>query len=44
VHGVIQFLHVQVEKAAELHRQLVSMYGENVNESMVRRWVYEFKI
>jgi hypothetical protein len=30
VHAIIRFLHVKGETAAEIHRQLVSVYGEGV--------------
>ncbi|KAG5348043.1 SETMR methyltransferase, partial [Acromyrmex charruanus] len=44
LRGIIQFLFAQDFKSVDIHKQLVSVYGESVmSESMVRRWVREFK-
>lgn len=44
LRGVIQFLYAQGFKSVQIHEQLISVYGEGVmSESMVRRWVREFK-
>ena len=44
VRGVIQFLNARSFNSAQVHEQLVSVYGQSVmSESMVRRWVREFK-
>jgi hypothetical protein len=39
VLAVIRFLHAKGETAAEIHRQLVSVYGEDVmNRQNVEKW------
>jgi hypothetical protein len=44
VRAVIRFLHAKGETAAEIHRQLVSVYGEDVmNRQNVTKWCREFK-
>jgi len=44
VRSVIRFFIVRGETAAEINRQLVSVYGTNVMDiSNVRRWVKQFK-
>ncbi|GBO24138.1 hypothetical protein AVEN_35327-1 [Araneus ventricosus] len=43
VHSVIWFLNAKKVKPAEIHRQLVEIYGENVmTDGMVRKWVRQF--
>ncbi|GBN75538.1 hypothetical protein AVEN_110550-1 [Araneus ventricosus] len=43
VRSVIRFLNVNNVKPAEIHRQLVEIYGENVmTDGMVRKWVRQF--
>ncbi|GBN17554.1 hypothetical protein AVEN_175628-1 [Araneus ventricosus] len=43
VRSVIQFLNAKKVKPAEIHRQLVEIYGENVMiVGMVRKWVRQF--
>ncbi|GBM73650.1 hypothetical protein AVEN_195942-1 [Araneus ventricosus] len=43
VHSVIQFLNTKKVKPAEIHRQLVEIYGENeMTDGMVRKWVQQF--
>ncbi|GBN07697.1 hypothetical protein AVEN_249463-1 [Araneus ventricosus] len=43
VRSVIRFLNAKKVKPAELHRQLVEIYGENVmTDRMVRKWVRQF--
>ncbi|GBL84139.1 hypothetical protein AVEN_118554-1 [Araneus ventricosus] len=43
VHSVIRFLNAKKVKPAEIHRQLVEIYGENVmTDGMVRKWVRQF--
>ncbi|GBN14943.1 hypothetical protein AVEN_267160-1 [Araneus ventricosus] len=40
VRSVIRFLNAKNVKPAEIHRQLVEIYGENVmTDGMVRKWV-----
>jgi transposase len=44
VRAVIRFLHSKGEIAAEIHRQLVSVYGEVVmNRQNVAKWSREFE-
>ncbi|GBM46661.1 Dihydropyrimidine dehydrogenase [NADP(+)] [Araneus ventricosus] len=43
VRSVIQFLNSKKVKPAEIHRQLVEIYGGNVmTDGMVRKWVRQF--
>ncbi|GBN57064.1 hypothetical protein AVEN_23905-1 [Araneus ventricosus] len=43
VRFVIRFLNAKNVKPAEVHRQLVEIYGENVmTDGMVRKWVRKF--
>ncbi|GBM22178.1 Histone-lysine N-methyltransferase SETMAR [Araneus ventricosus] len=43
VRFVIRFLNVKNVKPAEIHRQLVEIYGENgMIDGMVRQWVRQF--
>ncbi|GBN92931.1 hypothetical protein AVEN_242278-1 [Araneus ventricosus] len=43
VRSVIRFLDAKKVKPAEIHRQLVEIYGENVmTDGMVRKWVRQF--
>ncbi|GBM73899.1 hypothetical protein AVEN_217240-1 [Araneus ventricosus] len=43
VRSVIRFLNAKEFKPAEIHRQLVDIYGENVmTDGMVRKWVRQF--
>ncbi|GBM94897.1 hypothetical protein AVEN_89818-1 [Araneus ventricosus] len=43
VRSVIRFLNAKNVKPAEIHRQLVEIYGENVMaDGMVRKWVRQF--
>ncbi|GBN30090.1 hypothetical protein AVEN_132069-1 [Araneus ventricosus] len=40
---VIRFLNAKKVKPAEIHRQLVEIYGENViTDGMVRKWIRQF--
>jgi hypothetical protein len=44
VRVVIPFLYAKGETAAEIHRQLVSVYGEDVmNRQNVTKWCREFE-
>jgi hypothetical protein len=44
VRVVIRFLHAKAETAAEIHRKLVSVYGEDVmNRQIVAKWCSEFE-
>ncbi|GBM80756.1 hypothetical protein AVEN_10622-1 [Araneus ventricosus] len=43
VRSVIRFLNAKNVKPAEIHRQLVEIYGENaMTDGMVRKWVRQF--
>ncbi|GBM69716.1 hypothetical protein AVEN_88221-1 [Araneus ventricosus] len=43
VRSVIRFLNAKNVKPAEIHRQLVEIYGENVmTDGIVRKWVRQF--
>ncbi|GBM05177.1 hypothetical protein AVEN_33537-1 [Araneus ventricosus] len=43
VLSVIRFLNAKKVKPAEIHRQLVEIYGENVmTDGMVKKWVRQF--
>ncbi|GBM64150.1 hypothetical protein AVEN_57161-1 [Araneus ventricosus] len=43
VRSVIRFLNAKNVKPAEIHRQLLEIYGENVmTDEMVRKWVPQF--
>ncbi|GBN01272.1 hypothetical protein AVEN_222629-1 [Araneus ventricosus] len=43
VRSVIRFLNAKKVKPAEIHPQLVEIYGENVmTDGMVRKWVRQF--
>ncbi|GBN92351.1 hypothetical protein AVEN_131824-1 [Araneus ventricosus] len=43
VRSVIRILNAKNVKPAEIHRQLVEIYGENVmTDGMVRKWVRQF--
>ncbi|GBM36008.1 hypothetical protein AVEN_78103-1 [Araneus ventricosus] len=44
VRSVIRFLNAKKVKPAEIHRQLVKIYGENLmTDRMVRKWVRQLK-
>lgn len=44
IRGVIRFLSAKGVKAAEIHRQISEVYGENImSDGMVRKWVRAFK-
>jgi hypothetical protein len=44
VRAVIRFLHAKEETAAEIYRQLVSVYGEDVMKRQnVAKWCREFE-
>ncbi|GBL89894.1 hypothetical protein AVEN_178327-1 [Araneus ventricosus] len=43
MRSVIRFLNAKKVKPAEIHRQLVEIYGENaMTDGMVRKWVRQF--
>jgi hypothetical protein len=44
VRAVIRFLYAKGETAAEIHRQLVSVYGKDVmNRQNVAKWCREYQ-
>jgi len=44
VHDVIRFLHTEIQNAAEIHRWLCRVYGDNVlSDSSVREWCRKFR-
>jgi hypothetical protein len=44
VRAVIRFLLAKGETAAEIHRQIVSVYGKDVmNRQNVTKWCHEFE-
>jgi hypothetical protein len=44
VQAVIHFLHTERQSAAEIHRRLCCVYGENVtSDSCVREWCRKFE-
>jgi hypothetical protein len=41
---VIRFLHAEEQSAAEIHRRLYHVYGDNVtSDSCVREWCRKFR-
>jgi transposase len=42
VHSVIRFLNAKGEAPAEIHRQIVSVYGDVMNRQNVAKWCPEF--
>jgi hypothetical protein len=44
IRAVIRFLHPKNMNAAEIHRELYAVYGQNVmSEGTVRQWCRMFK-
>ena len=44
VRAVIRFLHAQGQNAAEIHRRLCRVYGDNfMGDSCVREWCRKFR-
>jgi hypothetical protein len=43
VRTVIRFIHAKGETAAEIHRQLVSVYEDVMNRQNVAKWCREFE-
>jgi transposase len=44
VRAVIRFLHTEGQSAAEIHRRLCRVYGDNVmSDSCVREWYRKFR-
>ena len=42
VHSIIQFLNAKGERPAEIHKQIVAVYGNVVNRQDVMKWCHEF--
>ena len=44
VRAAIRFLHAEGQSAAEIHRRLCRVYGDNViSDSYVREWCRKFR-
>ena len=43
IYGVINFLCAKGVKAGGIYREITEVYGENINDGMVRKWVRAFK-
>jgi transposase len=42
VRSVIRFLNAKGERPAEIHKQIVAVYGEVMNRQNVKKWCREF--
>jgi len=42
VRSVIQFLNAKGERPAEIHKQIVAVYGNVMNQQNVKKWCREF--
>jgi hypothetical protein len=42
VRSVIRFLNVKCERPAEIHKQIVAVYGNVMNRQSVTKWCREF--
>jgi len=42
VRSVIRFLNVKGERPAEIHKQIVAVYGDVMNRQNVTKWCREF--
>jgi hypothetical protein len=42
VGSVIRFLNAKVERPAQIHKQIVSVYGNVMNRQNVTKWWREF--
>jgi hypothetical protein len=42
VRSVIRFLNAKVESPAEIHEQIVAVYGKVMNRQNVTKWCSEF--
>jgi 2-succinyl-5-enolpyruvyl-6-hydroxy-3-cyclohexene-1-carboxylate synthase len=42
VRSVIRFLNAKGERPAEIHKQIVSVYGDVMNRQNVTKWCREF--
>jgi len=41
VHSVVQFLNAKAEHPAEIHKQIVAVYGNVMNRQNVMKWCRE---
>jgi hypothetical protein len=44
VPSVIRFLNAQGERPVEIHKQIVAVYGNVMNQQNVTKWCREFSI
>jgi hypothetical protein len=42
VRSIIQFLKAKGERPAEIHKQIVAVYGNVMNRQNVTKWCHEF--
>ena len=42
VRSVIRFLNAKGERPAEIHRQIIAVYGTVMNRQNVKKWCREF--
>jgi transposase len=42
VHSIIWFLNAKGERPAEIHKQMVAVYGDIMNWQNVTKWCHEF--
>jgi hypothetical protein len=42
VRSVIRFLKTNGERPAEIHKQIVAVYGKVMNRQNVKKWCHEF--
>ena len=43
IRSVIRYLSAKGVKAVEIHRNICEVYGQNMSDGMVRKWVRSFK-
>jgi hypothetical protein len=44
VRSVMRFLNAQCERPAEIHKQIVAVYGKGMNRQNVTKWCSELKL
>jgi hypothetical protein len=42
VHSIVRFLDAEGECPAEIHKQIVAVYGDVMNRQNVAKWCHEF--
>jgi hypothetical protein len=42
IRALIRFLHAKIMRAAEIHRELCPVYGQNMSEETMRQWCRMF--